>query len=108
MDISALEPVCFCIQVMATARDVEANRRWAFASTGMESEGVWMPLGDNVFHLASIPWQLYPSDRLHRMPIITPAYPAMCATHNVTASTQMITTEEFKRGSLVDIRTIIL
>lgn len=32
------------------------------------------------------------------MPIITPTYPAMCATHNVTASTQMITTEEFKRG----------
>ena len=32
------------------------------------------------------------------MPIITPAYPAMCATHNVTASTQMIVTEEFKKG----------
>jgi len=34
------------------------------------------------------------------MPIITPAYPAMCATHNVTASTQMIITDEFKRGVL--------
>lgn len=32
------------------------------------------------------------------MPIITPAYPSMCATHNVTASTQMIMTEEFKKG----------
>jgi poly(A) polymerase Pap1 len=32
------------------------------------------------------------------MPIITPAYPAMCATHNVTASTQMVMTEEFKKG----------
>ena len=32
------------------------------------------------------------------MPIITPAYPAMCSTHNVTASTQMIITSEFKRG----------
>jgi hypothetical protein len=42
--------------------------------------------------------QLYPSDRAHRMPIITPAYPAMCATHNVTASTQMVMTEEFKKG----------
>ncbi|KAH9970107.1 Poly(A) polymerase central domain-containing protein [Lactifluus volemus] len=34
--------------------------------------------------------RLYPVDRAHRMPIITPAYPAMCATHNVTASTQMV------------------
>ncbi|KAF8182171.1 Nucleotidyltransferase, class I, C-terminal-like protein [Mycena galopus ATCC 62051] len=35
----------------------------------------------------------------HRMPIITPAYPAMCSTHNVTASTQMIVTEEFKKAA---------
>ena len=32
------------------------------------------------------------------MPIITPAYPSMCATHNVTQSTQMIMTDEFKKG----------
>ncbi|KIK03188.1 hypothetical protein K443DRAFT_677030 [Laccaria amethystina LaAM-08-1] len=43
--------------------------------------------------------KLYPADRSHRMPIITPAYPAMCSTHNVTASTQIIMTEEFKRGA---------
>lgn len=47
---------------------------------------------------AYLPAQIYPQDRAHRMPIITPAYPAMCATHNVTKSTQMIITEEFKRG----------
>ncbi|KAH9943190.1 polymerase [Epithele typhae] len=43
--------------------------------------------------------KLYPGDRAHRMPIITPAYPAMCATHNVTQSTQQIMTEEFKKAS---------
>ncbi|KAI0092408.1 Poly(A) polymerase central domain-containing protein [Irpex rosettiformis] len=43
--------------------------------------------------------KLYPADRSHRMPIITPAFPSMCATHNVSASTQMIMTEEFKKGS---------
>jgi poly(A) polymerase len=32
------------------------------------------------------------------MPIITPAYPSMCSTHNVTLSTQSIMTAEFKRG----------
>ncbi|KRH91870.1 Poly(A) polymerase, nucleotidyltransferase, partial [Pseudoloma neurophilia] len=28
-----------------------------------------------------------PSDRFHKMPIITPAYPAMCSTHNIFSST---------------------
>ncbi|KAI9142151.1 Poly(A) polymerase central domain-containing protein [Paraphysoderma sedebokerense] len=43
--------------------------------------------------------RLYPADRAHRMPIITPAYPSMCATHNVTQSTQTIMTAEFKRAA---------
>ena len=34
------------------------------------------------------------------MPIITPAYPSMCATHNVTQSTQTIVREEFKKGEM--------
>ncbi|KAF9534602.1 polymerase [Crepidotus variabilis] len=51
--------------------------------------------------------RLYPGDRAHRMPIITPAYPAMCATHNVTQSTQMIITEEFKRGAEIVDRVIV-
>ncbi|CUM68287.1 uncharacterized protein PRCAT00006009001 [Priceomyces carsonii] len=43
--------------------------------------------------------RLYPHDRQHRMPVITPAYPSMCATHNITSSTQKIILEEFKRGT---------
>lgn len=43
--------------------------------------------------------KLYPHDRQHRMPVITPAYPSMCATHNITASTQKIIMKEFKRGA---------
>ncbi|KAI8846179.1 Poly(A) polymerase central domain-containing protein [Chytridium lagenaria] len=43
--------------------------------------------------------RIYPQDKAHRMPVITPAYPSMCSTHNVTASTQFVTTEEFRRGS---------
>ncbi|CAK5263139.1 unnamed protein product [Mycena citricolor] len=51
--------------------------------------------------------KLYPADRSHRMPIITPAYPAMCSTHNVTASTQLIMTEEFKKAADVVDRVIV-
>jgi poly(A) polymerase len=32
------------------------------------------------------------------MPIITPAYPSMCATHNITKSTKEIITRELRRG----------
>lgn len=47
--------------------------------------------------------RLYPQDRSHRMPIITPAYPSMCATHNITASTMKVIMQELKRGAaLVD------
>lgn len=42
--------------------------------------------------------KIYPPDRLHRMPVITPAFPSMCSTHNVSISTQAVITAEFKRG----------
>ncbi|KAI7866526.1 Poly(A) polymerase central domain-containing protein [Spinellus fusiger] len=41
---------------------------------------------------------IYAADKSHRMPIITPAYPSMCATHNVTDSTKAILLKEFERG----------
>ncbi|CAE6479600.1 unnamed protein product, partial [Rhizoctonia solani] len=42
--------------------------------------------------------RLYPSDRNHLMPIITPAYTSTCSTHNVTQSTLLVIKEEFKRA----------
>ncbi|KGU26368.1 Poly(A) polymerase PAPa, partial [Candida albicans P75063] len=42
--------------------------------------------------------RLYALDRQHRMPVITPAYPSMCATHNITSSTQKVILSEFQRG----------
>ncbi|RIA95304.1 Poly(A) polymerase pla1 [Glomus cerebriforme] len=43
--------------------------------------------------------KIYHGDRYHLMPIITPAYPSMCATHNVTHSTKKIIEEEFNRAA---------
>ncbi|KAF9183741.1 polynucleotide adenylyltransferase [Haplosporangium sp. Z 11] len=43
--------------------------------------------------------KLYPADRAHKMPIITPAYPSMCSTHNVTDSTMAVMLSEFKDAS---------
>lgn len=45
--------------------------------------------------------KLYGQDRGHRMPVITPAYPSMCATHNITSSTQKIIMQEMQRALLL-------
>ncbi|KAF2092708.1 poly(A) polymerase Pap [Rhizodiscina lignyota] len=42
---------------------------------------------------------LYPGDKRHVMPIITPAYPSMCATHNISISTQTVIVRELKRAN---------
>lgn len=40
----------------------------------------------------------YPGDRAHLMPIITPAFPSMCATHTIMHSTLDVMREEFERA----------
>ena len=45
--------------------------------------------------------KIYPGDARHLMPIITPAYPSMCATHNITMSTKMIITRELERAATI-------
>jgi poly(A) polymerase len=52
--------------------------------------------------------KLYPADKSHRMPIITPAYPSMCATHNVTDSTRSIMLTEFERSAELVEQSILL
>jgi poly(A) polymerase len=56
------------------------------------------PLEDGNLNLKVWNPKQNPSDKAHRMPIITPAYPSMCSTHNVSESTLTIMTEELARG----------
>ncbi|KAK3985938.1 Poly(A) polymerase pla1 [Cladorrhinum sp. PSN332] len=42
--------------------------------------------------------KIYNSDRNHKMPIITPAYPAMCATHNIGKSSMTVILSELGTG----------
>ncbi|RDI83112.1 hypothetical protein Vi05172_g6815 [Venturia inaequalis] len=43
--------------------------------------------------------KLYGNDRRHIMPVITPAFPSMCATNNITASTKAVIMRELARAS---------
>jgi poly(A) polymerase len=42
--------------------------------------------------------QLYKGDSFHLMPVITPAYPSMCATYNITHSAKRVIIEELTRA----------
>ncbi|OLN81818.1 Poly(A) polymerase pla1 [Colletotrichum chlorophyti] len=42
--------------------------------------------------------KLYKGDQYHLMPVITPAYPSMCATYNITKSAMTVISHELQRG----------
>ncbi|KIV81746.1 hypothetical protein PV11_03908 [Exophiala sideris] len=44
---------------------------------------------------------IYQSDRKHLMPIITPAFPSMCATHNISKSGKTVILRELERGGQI-------
>jgi poly(A) polymerase len=62
------------------------------------------PIEDLPFQMKVWNPRIHVADRYHKMPVITPAYPSMCSTHNVTASTIRIMTEEFRRGADIMIK----
>ncbi|KJE96788.1 poly(A) polymerase [Capsaspora owczarzaki ATCC 30864] len=64
---------------------------------------VWLKAMEEDRSLALPNWNpvINASDARHLMPIITPAYPSMNSTHNVSMSTLRVMTEEFARGMQV-------
>ncbi|KAK0711353.1 Poly(A) polymerase [Lasiosphaeris hirsuta] len=57
--------------------------------------------GSSVTRVAVWNPKIYPSDRNHKMPIITPSYPSMCATHNVGRSSMTAIQQELEVGTKV-------
>ena len=55
---------------------------------GAGKEKVWNPA-------------IYPGDKRNLMPIITPAYPSMCATYNISKSGKTVILRELDRGSKI-------
>lgn len=46
------------------------------------------------------------ADKFHKMPVITPAYPSMCSTHNVFSSTQYFFTKELTRAHKITTKVV--
>ncbi|KAE8353352.1 Poly(A) polymerase central domain-containing protein [Aspergillus coremiiformis] len=56
------------------------------------------PIEDGPLQMKAWNPKIYHGDRFHLMPIITPAYPSMCATHNISMSTKTVILRELQRG----------
>ncbi|KAH3943776.1 poly-A polymerase [Parastagonospora nodorum] len=70
--------------------------KWQWPRPVMLKEHELPEFGLRVWNPAS-----YPPDARHLMPVITPAFPAMCSTHTVTTSTKQIMMEEFQRADKI-------
>ncbi|KAI5236627.1 Poly(A) polymerase [Aureobasidium subglaciale] len=80
---------------LLVARFFQLFREWKWPMPVMLKNIESGPLGNMVKI-----WnpKIYSVDERHLMPLITPAYPSMCATHNITKSTLNVITAELQRG----------
>ncbi|EOB15538.1 poly(A) polymerase pla1 [Nosema bombycis CQ1] len=70
-----------------------------YASWKWPSPVILKPIIDLSYNMKVWDPKVYPSDKYHKMPVITPAYPSICSTHNVTNSTQNLIQKEFQRAN---------
>jgi len=76
------------------SRFFRVYEQWKWPNPVLLNNIVEYPLGEKTWNP-----KIYPKDRYHLMPIITPAYPAMNSTYNVTRSALTSLQNEFQRGN---------
>ncbi|KAI0219395.1 polynucleotide adenylyltransferase [Massospora cicadina] len=96
--ICQLYPNATASSIICKFFTVTSQWNWPYPILLKDIETSTIPLRVWNSQVARLIELVYPSDKAHRMPIITPSFPSMCSTHNVSASTQKIITRELKRG----------
>ncbi|OIT36685.1 PREDICTED: nuclear poly(A) polymerase 4-like isoform X2 [Nicotiana attenuata] len=79
---------------MLVSRFFRVYTQWRWPNPVMLCQIEDKELGFSVWDPRKNPW-----DRTHQMPIITPAYPCMNSSYNVSASTLRVMTEQFQFGN---------
>ncbi|ORD93587.1 PAP [Enterospora canceri] len=78
--------------------DVVCKYFETFSSWDWPAPVILTPVVDHQYNLKVWDAKKYPADKYHKMPVITPAYPSMCATHNISQSTADLITHEIQRA----------
>ena len=74
--------------------------QWSWSTTSASAPVLLCALSSNS-SLGFKVWSPYGHNQRHVMPIITPSYPSMNTTHNVSASTLSVLKKEIKRGKTI-------
>ncbi|KAI8140057.1 Poly(A) polymerase central domain-containing protein [Fennellomyces sp. T-0311] len=94
--VCQLYPNACASTVASKVFSIMVNWQWPHPVVLRES-----PEGPPLHNIQSWNPKRNPIDKTHKMPIITPAYPTMCATHNMTNSTFRIVIGECKRAAQI-------
>lgn len=83
----------------ASSYEIIARYFETYASWKWPAPVMLCPIVDHNYNVKVWDPKVNPADKYHRMPVITPVYPARCATHNITQSTFNAIISELQRAN---------